>query len=69
MSRASLVSRAGQVCRDVFQPGITRGEPARLGLNLEYEMLKKDNKKETWRDVSPANSLLKFTILQFKETL
>ena len=29
MSRANPVSRAGLVCRNDFQPGITWGEPAR----------------------------------------
>ena len=30
MSQAGPVSRATSVCRDDFQAGITRGEPARL---------------------------------------
>ena len=30
MSRAGPVGRAASVFRDDFQPGITRGEPARL---------------------------------------
>ena len=30
MSRAGPVSRAASMCRDDFQHGITRGEPARL---------------------------------------
>ena len=30
MSQAGPVSRAASVCRDDFQLGITRGEPARL---------------------------------------
>jgi len=48
------MSRTGSVCCDKFQPVITRGEPARLKLNLKA-LENGSNRENAWNDFAFVN--------------